>query len=487
MNAYEFPLPKLSVDIESLEIETKSLHNGNFSVKNVGGGVLKGKIISRCAGLFFEPDEFEGATKINFSFNAATAGLGIGEAIRSKFFVTSNGGEKEIPVSAKLIKMSLTAPDGQIIANIRDFFEYSKKNPSQARRLFIDSEFYMLLLATGYEFMEVYESLHKDANRERATDNFFVLSGLKKQTEMEIFFPSNETSESENRDETAEFSDFSNQPPPKNETANEKILEFVQMPGDSRKIYGEFKIKKSDGGYVDAPLIFDAPWLKLSSGKLSSADFDEENIATVDFTIDPRAVRRAVEISRKKNHATSCEKNISTQNEKFAARDVEISHEKNHTTRDEKNISTQNEKFAAHDDDDFFSSQKNIFVREKIFIGAEKKISLEIIYRRLPPLVVKLSRDAYRYADKGFIEIFNNTGMNMKIDVFCPENYIRFSARSYPVGARGEISFDVKLSTFLNAQMLFRKLPYMRTIIELKAKIPGQEIKKTLPIIIGEW
>ena len=443
MNAYEFPLPKLSVDIESLEIETKSLHNGNFSVKNVGGGVLKGKIISRCAGLFFEPDEFEGATKINFSFNAATAGLGIGEAIRSKFFVTSNGGEKEIPVSAKLIKMSLTAPDGQIIANIRDFFEYSKKNPSQARRLFIDSEFYMLLLATGYEFMEVYESLHKDANRERATDNFFVLSGLKKQTEMEIFFPSNETSESENRDETA----------------NEKILEFVQMPGDSRKIYGEFKIKKSDGGYVDAPLIFDAPWLKLSSGKLSSADFDEENIATVDFTIDPRAVRRAVEISRKKNHATSCEKNISTQNEKF----------------------------AAHDDDDFFSSQKNIFVREKIFIGAEKKISLEIIYRRLPPLVVKLSRDAYRYADKGFIEIFNNTGMNMKIDVFCPENYIRFSARSYPVGARGEISFDVKLSTFLNAQMLFRKLPYMRTIIELKAKIPGQEIKKTLPIIIGEW
>jgi hypothetical protein len=75
----------------------------------------------------------------------------------------------------------------------------------------------------------------------------------------------------------------------------------------------------------------------------------------------------------------------------------------------------------------------------------------------------------------------------MQVSAFCPESYVRFSARSFPVGARGEIPFEVKLSTFLNAQMLFRKLPYMQTTIELKAKIPGKEYKKTLEITVGEW
>jgi hypothetical protein len=385
---YEHPLPKLALDIDSLTIETKSTHTGQFSVKNTGGGVLKGSILSRCKGLVFEPREFEGSTKINYTFNAAAAGLGIGESLNSRFFVMSAGGEKEIPVSAKLIKMSVTTPDGYTIANIRDFYEYSQKQPTQARRLFIDSEFYMLLLASGYEFMEVYESLHKDANRERAMDNFFILSGLKERTELEV--------------------------------TGERYLEFTQAPGDTRSITGEFKVKKSDGGYADAPLVSDAPWLKLSSGKLSTLDFDEDtNTATVNFTI-------------------------------------------NAENSDGSENMSQQIKIGTHD-------------------------SVEIVYRRLPPLVLSLNRDTYRYSDKGIIKISNNTGKHMKIDVFCPEKYIHFSARSYPVDARGEIPFEIKLSGFMNAQRLLRKLPFMKTNIEIKAKIPGQEIKKTIPVIVGEW
>jgi hypothetical protein len=411
-NNFEYPLPKLSVDIEALDIETKSSHSGNFSIKNAGGGVLKGKIISRCEGLFFEPNEFEGAAKINFSFNAATAGMGIGEAIRSKFFVTSNGGEKEIPVSAKLTKMSISTPDGYTIANIQDFYEYSLTHAAQARRIFTDSEFYMLLMASGYEYMEVYESLHKDANRERAMDNFFILSGLKGRTTLEVIpttsgfggkFPAGEYSASDDR------RDF----------PAEVCLEFSQAPGIYDMLSGSFMVKKSDRGYVDAPMILrnESKWLTLSSGKLTASDFNEENIATVNFTIEPSKI-------------------------------------------------------------------SSTFVREEIIIGED---IVEIIYRRLPPFVLRLNRDTYRYADRGTIEVINNTGVTMQIGVFCPENYIRFSARSFPVGARGEIPFEIKLSAFMNAQMLFRKLPYMQTMIEIKAKIPGQEFKKTLPITVGEW
>ncbi|MCL1884844.1 MAG: DUF5717 family protein [Defluviitaleaceae bacterium] len=386
---YESPLPILSVDTDILSIETTDVQKGKISIKNSGGGVLKGNILSRCKGLTFEPSEFEGNAEISYTFNSAVAGLGIGEEIESHFYITSNGGEEEIVVYAKLTKMSISTAEGHVIANIRDFYEYSLSHPTQARRLFIDSEFYMLLLASGYEFMEVYESLHKDANRERAMDNFFILSGLKGKTELSIY----DESETPGR------------------------IEYSRSPDRQDVINGSFLVKKSDKGYVEAALNVEAEWLTLSSGKLTAADFDEENIATVGFKIEPKKITSTL-------------------------------------------------------------------VREQINVGESE---IEIIYRRLPPLVLRLNRDTYRYADKGSIEIINNTGANMQVSVFCPENYIRFSARSFPIGARGEIPFEIKLSAFMNAQMLFRKLPYMKTVIELIAKTPGKEYKKTLPIVVGEW
>ncbi|MDR0272508.1 MAG: DUF5717 family protein, partial [Clostridiales bacterium] len=371
---YEAPLPSLSTDTESLLIETTDVHRGKIVVKNSGGGVLKGRVLSRMEGLYFEPSEFEGNNQIiNFSFNAQAAGLGIGESVASHFFVTSTGGERRIPVSAKLTKMSINTADGYTIANIRDFYEYSLKQPIQARRLFIDSEFYMLLLASGYEYMEVYESLHKDANRERAMDNFFILSGLKGRTKLEI--------------------------------VEEKRMEFSQTPGTNEILSGSFRVRKSDKGYVEAPLNSSAPWLTLSSGKLTASDFDETNTATVNFRIEPDKI-------------------------------------------------------------------KNTFAREQIIVGDEE--IFEIVYKRLPPLVLRLNRETYRYSDKGVIEVINNTGVNMKVDVFCAENYVRFAARSFAIGARGEIPFEIKLSAFMNAQMLFRKLPFMKTVIEIRSQIPGQ-------------
>ncbi|MCL1843867.1 MAG: DUF5717 family protein [Defluviitaleaceae bacterium] len=385
---YEHPQPIMYADVDSLVIETKGNHAGAFLIKNTGGGVLAGRILSRCAGLTFEPAEFEGNNQeINYTFDAQAAGLGIGDAVSTRFFITTNGGEKEIPVSAKLTKMSITTPEGHTIANIRDFYEYAPKYPAQARRLFTSGEFYMLLLASGYEYPEVYESLHKDANRERAMDNFFILSGLKNRTGLSILSPCQ--------------------------------IEFSQKPHENDMLFGSIKVAKTDGGYVSVPVTKNsaADWLTLSAGNLTTADFDENNTASINFNIDPTRI-------------------------------------------------------------------KTDFTRELVQIGDD---TTEIIYRRQPLLSLKLNRETYRYADKGTIEVINNTGSNMQVAVFCPENYIRFAARSFPIGQIGEIPFDIKLSTFINAQMLFRKLPFMHTLIEVRAKIPGNEYKKTLPITVGEW
>lgn len=387
---YEQPLPALDVDTETIVIETKDNTTGQFKLKNTGGGLLAGRVISRCPGLSFTPDIFEGNKQvIAYSFNPSEAGLGIGKTLNSTVYVSTNGGEKKIDVTIKITKMSIETKDGYTIANLLDFYEYALRNPTGARRIFTDSEFYMLLLAVGYEYMEVYESLHKDANRERAMDNFFILSGLKGKTTISI---------------------------------TDKSLEFIQKPDEKEIIKGLLTITRSDEGYVDMPIniINDSNWLSTPSSKLSTSDFSDINdmiTTTIEFNINPRNIQGP-------------------------------------------------------------------YARAQIAIGTE---TCEIIYRRTAPLALRLNRGSYRYEDKGLIEVTNNTKTTMQIEVFCPEKYIHFSARAYPVENYGEIPFEVKLSTFMSAQLFFRKLPYMETEIEIKATVPGAAYKKRLPIIVGEW
>ena len=254
----ESPMPVLSVSTESITVETKDKHSGKFTVKNTGGGLLCGRVVSRLPGLSFDVDDFRGNNhEINFSWEATQAGLKTGQSIEGTIIVSSNGGEKIIPISLKYTRMSIITTGGTIIANIADFYEYSLINSDGARRMFTDSEFYMLLLATGYPYLEVYENLHKDANRERAMDNFFILSGLKEETK--VF-------------------------------AKQHRLEFSST--DDEPLRGRIEICKTDIGYASAEIIkaHGSEWLNLSTGRLATFDFNEQFVATVNFNIDPSKI-----------------------------------------------------------------------------------------------------------------------------------------------------------------------------------------------------
>jgi len=384
---FEHPLPAVSISVDALNIETKDNYNSSFVIRNTGGGNLNGKVLSRCPGLTFDPSEWEGNRQtITYTFSASDAGLATGESIQGHVIVSSNGGEIEIPVTARLAKMSIATTEGLTIANLQDFFEYSKTNPAQARWLFVDSEFYMLLLGIGYEYMEVYESLHKDFNRERAMDNFFILSGLKGKTSLSV---------------------------------SSACLEFTQKPGDSEVIHGSIKVQKSDAGYVESPITVrgNSPWLTCYASRLIQSDFDENLTATVGFSIDPS-------------------------------------------------------KIAAS------------YAREAVEIGTE---TTEIVYRKISPVIARINRTSLRYDDKGVLEIINNTGMDIKVEIFCRDSYVRFSARSYIVGEYAEIPFTIRLSAFLSAQLFFRKTPYMKTILETRATIDGHMHKEIIPLTVGEW
>jgi len=388
MSRFEFPLPALHVSTDEINIETKDRYDGSFVVKNAGSGTLTGQILSRCPGLTFDPAEWEGNNQtITYTFNAAKAGIKTGESVEGHAYITTSGGETRLPITARLTKMSVLTAEGLTIANLQDFFEYAKTHPAQARRLFVDSEFYMLLLALGYKYMEVYESLHKDSNRERAMDNFFILSGLKNKTTISVI--------------------------------SDRNLEFMQKPGDNRILYGSIVVKKSDCGYIDAPIVLQSAstWLNCYASRFIQSDFDENLEATLNFSIDPSTI------------------------------------------------------FGK-------------YAREVVTIGTDE---VEIVYRRTAPVIFRMNRTAFKYEDKGMLEIINNTGADMKVELFCQESYVRFSARSYIVGAYSEIPFDIKLSAFLAAQLFFRKLPYMKTELEVRVVLPGQMYKKNIPLTVGEW
>ena len=384
-NRFDHPLPILSIDTANIKIETKDIFKGSFTIKNSGGGTLEGKILPRCKGLIFDAIKWEGNMQtVNYTFDSAS--LSAGQSTEGFVYISSNGGEKCIPVFARHTKMSITTDERFTITGIRDFFQYANTYPIQAQRLFVDSEFYMLLLAIGYDYVDIYESLHRDPNRERAMDNFFILSGLKGKTTISIA---------------------------------DKKLDFTQKPEDKKILQGSITAQKSDGGYAEAPITLqkNAPWLNFSSNKLTQHDFKDSRTATIQFEINPAKIIGP-------------------------------------------------------------------YTHEFVTIGTE---TVQITYHRTAPAILQLNRAAYCYEDNGLIKVVNNTGKNMRIEVFCPESYVRFSARSYLIEAYGEIPFTIKLSTFLSAQMFFRKLPYMKTTIEVKATIPGELYLKNLPIVVGEW
>ena len=388
-SVYEHPLPALVLDIDCIVIETGVSSKGSFTVKNTGGGLLSGHIISRLDALCFSPGSWTGNSQIiTYSFEESKMGQ-LAQPVDAHAYICTNGGEIALPITIKHTAISIPTEEGPVIATIDDFYDYAQNHPVPARRLFTSSEFYMLLLSTGYPFMEVYESLHKDVNRERAMDNFFILSGLKGKTGL---------------------------------TLEKQRLDIVHRPMD--KIYEHFLVHKTDGGYADAPvtIIGDAPWLTLSTGRLVSSDYDKYNCAAVSFCIDPLLIKAP-------------------------------------------------------------------FAREGILVGPEPTGDniLEITFRRAAPFYLRLNRVGFRYVDKGSIEVENNTGFDMTLDVYCRDRHVRFYSFSYVVGTALSIPFEIRPSAFASAQRLFRRLPYVSTYIDVRARSRGKIFQKRLHLSIGEW
>ena len=100
----EYPLPVLTVSEKEIVIESE--HDRSFNIRNSGGGVLEGRIISPSRCLTFEPSNWEGnRQKISCRFTPDPLDGWKPAATRTfSVIVLSNGGEAAVSVTVKMAK-----------------------------------------------------------------------------------------------------------------------------------------------------------------------------------------------------------------------------------------------------------------------------------------------------------------------------------------------------------------------------------------------
>ncbi len=259
---FEYPLPVLKTDVDKLAFNISGISEGFINIKNTGGGILKGEIFSNTECITFSEKNFSG-NKIKIKYEINTASFFAGDRIISEIVIISTGGEKVIPVILNVMSKPFVTEDKTQLFGINQFYAYAKSNPIEARRILGSGDFMLWLNVNGFEHMDILEEIINDPNKERAIDNFFVLSGIKKKSDIKV--------------EKTSF---------EYKIKNKELIKAV------------VKIKKIGTGYINAKVYksFDKPWLRLFCDKLTSRDFDGSLNGELYFEIDPTLVDRSIDV-----------------------------------------------------------------------------------------------------------------------------------------------------------------------------------------------
>ena len=252
----EYPVPKIALSSDRIDAQGADFVEGSFEVFNIGEGELEGRVDSTVDFLSFPADTFMG-NKVNIDYSLNLEGLS-GEH-KAAAVITSNGGEKVVTFDVKVNPPAIVRGDAKI-ATLEHFMDYLRKNPVDGRRLFGQKDFMIWLFSMGYPSMDIYERLAADPNKERAVDNFLIFNSLKNKASI-----------------VAEQSDI---------VANIGYGESVATGG--------MRVRKTTWGYAEADLNVrqGAGWLKVTKSRVTTADFDDDNTAEIDYIIMADEIKR---------------------------------------------------------------------------------------------------------------------------------------------------------------------------------------------------
>lgn len=254
-----YPLPIIKVDTERIVVKITADCEGEFTIRNEGGGTLAGKIASNFNSIKLTPEEFSG-NRITVKYKFMLDSYKQGDVIQTYLLIISNGGEVQIPIVIKITNNGLIAKTGESLLSLKEFAQYAKKHPLEAKRLFISHEFITWLSHIGYEHMEMLDNIIEDSNGDRALDNFLTSSKQKRKATVEV---------------------------------EKNIITVERLEGDSMIITSNIAISKVGWGYLDMHVIGknSAPWLNIITKKVTSSMFKNSDEAFIVVEIDTSKIR----------------------------------------------------------------------------------------------------------------------------------------------------------------------------------------------------
>lgn len=249
----EYPLPIIKIDVDKIAINMNEKNSGVINIKNVGGGTLLGDIISNTDCIILDTEEFSG-NNVSIGYSIVPSIYYSGDFIKSEITIISNGGQINIPVYITISNFDYLKCNQEKIYTIKGFYQYYLKNYIEAIRVFYSYDFMIWLKNINYKHIDIVEELLKDVNKQRAIDNFFILSKIKEKAHIEIL-------------------------------QKNFRYKYFNTKSDS-EIIGSIPIKLIGTGYFEEDITLeDIDFIKLTKNKITNRDFDENGIFNLEFII----------------------------------------------------------------------------------------------------------------------------------------------------------------------------------------------------------
>ena len=267
----EYPLPKLTISgdrliNDKLIIETTPAGtSGALVLKNTGGQTLEGSLVSSNPTLVLDSEHFRGNLH-RLNYNVSVDKHSMGDIIHTSLLVSTNGGERVVPVIIKVIPRSLEL-DGAQLGNLKDFAAYARKHPQAAVAAFASDEFANWLKEYNTEHIDIYESMRTAPNTRLALESFLVLHKLKNPVVLSVAAVGKESFAAPNHEH--------------------EIIENAQAP-----VHGVITLQRQLWGSFEAQACvkYASAWLSLEKNVVTEEDFAGGNTASLAYFIDPTKI-----------------------------------------------------------------------------------------------------------------------------------------------------------------------------------------------------
>lgn len=174
---YEAPVLVTSESEICLQIQEGKNKKGEFSVGAQNGSRVKGVVTSDHRRIVLASERFSGNT-CRILYGIDTQGLHCGDQVSGNLVLSSNIGERKIPVNITIVETHVETAGGTI-RTLDDFMRFAMKDQREAFRLFTGTQFEKILNGKNRIYTALYKGMSHNPVTYQHMEEFLIASGKK--------------------------------------------------------------------------------------------------------------------------------------------------------------------------------------------------------------------------------------------------------------------------------------------------------------------